>query len=81
MCTTARLSHEGHTEGPFGMQGHGNTIPNINVEIMPGQKADMEIIFDPAAHGPAGVGPIEREAYIETSRGITKVAFKARVIP
>jgi len=68
MCTTANLISSAGRWGPFGMPGHG-FLPPVNVVIPPGEKAQVETIFDPAAHGPAGVGPIEREVYLETADG------------
>ncbi len=66
MCTKAALDISGKKWGPFGMPGgHGGTIPAIAAEIAPGQTGDVEAIFDPAAHGPAGVGKIERQITVE----------------
>lgn len=64
MCTTAILHKEGKKFGPFGMQGHG-IIPSINQKLQPGEEVRVEVIFNPAAHGPAGVGKIERVVYLE----------------
>lgn len=66
MCTEASLlMPRGLRMGPFGMPGHG-MIPTINQELAPGEEATIEVTFDPAAHGPAGVGRIERMIYLET---------------
>lgn len=80
MCTQATLLKSGEIFGPFGMPAHG-AIPEINKEIEPGQDAQIEVVFDPAAHGPAGVGPIERQATLETSDGQLVFKFKAQVTP
>ncbi|MBI4280992.1 DUF1573 domain-containing protein [Candidatus Uhrbacteria bacterium] len=68
MCTTATLRKNGQDFGPFGMQGHGS-IPKINQSIAPGEEATVEVVFDPTAHGPAGVGRINRVVFVETSDG------------
>ncbi|OHA09741.1 MAG: hypothetical protein A3A44_02040 [Candidatus Sungbacteria bacterium RIFCSPLOWO2_01_FULL_60_25] len=68
MCTTASLTAGGTTYGPFGMPGHG-AIPAINANIPAGETASVEVVFDPAAHGPAGVGKIERIVRLERERG------------
>lgn len=65
MCTTATLTAGGNRFGPYGMPGHG-AIPRIEQAINPGEEAAVEIVFDPAAHGPAGVGPIQRTITLET---------------
>jgi hypothetical protein len=81
MCTTATLVKGVQQFGPFGMPGHG-PIPAINQTLVPGEKAYVEVVFDPAAHGPAGVGPIERVVTIENSaRQPFELAFAARVTP
>ena len=80
MCTQATLLKADERFGPFSMPAHGK-IPEINESIGPGQEVGIEIIFDPAAHGPAGVGPIEREVTLETSDGRFKLKFKAQVAP
>lgn len=80
MCTKATLIKNGESFGPFGMPAHG-FIPEINTSIEPGQEVQIEAVFDPAAHGPAGVGPIERDVILETSDGRLKLSFKANVVP
>ena len=48
----------------------------------PGDDAVVEVVFDPAAHGPAGIGPIERVVTIENSAGRPlELAFNATVTP
>ncbi|MBI2588055.1 DUF1573 domain-containing protein [Candidatus Azambacteria bacterium] len=70
MCTTARLEHGGVRKGPFGMPGHGFAGEReANETIGPGEEAAVEVIFDPAAHGPAGIGRIERIVYLEPEAG------------
>lgn len=81
MCTKAVLRlPDGKEIGPFGMQGHGFN-PSINENIPRGQKITIRTIFDPAAHGPAGIGMIEREVLLTTNKGPITVKFKAQVTP
>ena len=80
MCTNAILSVGGVRRGPFGMPGHG-FVPGVNENVGPGGEAQVEIVFDPAAHGPAGVGPIERTVYVETSKGVIELEIAALVKP
>lgn len=65
MCTTATLTTKEGAAGPFGMPGHAS-IPTISQIVAPNEEASIEAIFDPAAHGPAGVGRVRRSIYIET---------------
>ncbi|MDO8676696.1 MAG: DUF1573 domain-containing protein [Candidatus Azambacteria bacterium] len=83
MCTTAILRMSSGKElGPYGMPGHGGFAPAINQTIMPGEEVTVKTVFDPAAHGPAGVGLIERAVYIENDFGKPVVfQFKAVVTP
>ena len=81
MCTTAALVKGGRKFDPYGMPGHG-PIPTINVPIAPQEDAIVEVVFDPAAHGPAGIGPIDRIVTIENSAGQPlELAFSANVTP
>lgn len=66
MCTTATLvTANGRKQGPFGMPGHGPLKPATG-QLAPGETALLEVVFDPAAHGPSGVGRIERVITVET---------------
>ena len=81
MCTTAKLAIAGKVWGPYGMPGH-MSIPKIGEVLGPGEAAEIETIFDPAAHGPAGVGRIERQVTVENSAGAPlELKFSAVVIP
>lgn len=81
MCTTAMLTVDGKTFGPVGMPGHGAT-PTLDAIIPPGGSGSVEVVFDPNAHGPAGVGKISRVVTLETSTGTpVEFSFSANVIP
>ncbi|MGQ0526004.1 MAG: DUF1573 domain-containing protein [Betaproteobacteria bacterium] len=68
MCTEATLYTPSGRKGPFGMPGHG-PLPAVHQVIGPGGMAEVAIVFDPAAHGPAGVGPTERVVTIRSDDG------------
>ena len=68
MCTGATVVTSHGRFGPFGMAGHGR-MPAIRETLVPGATAQVEVVFDPAAHGPAGVGKTERVVTIETDVG------------
>lgn len=81
MCTTATLMTGGKRFGPVGMPGHG-AIPKINQTINPNEEAIVEVVFDPAAHGPAGVGRIQRTVTLENNSGRpVELMFAAIVTP
>ncbi|MEK7072425.1 MAG: DUF1573 domain-containing protein [Patescibacteria group bacterium] len=59
MCTVAYLESPDGEKGPFGMAGHG-LVPKANEIIKAGETRDIKVVYDPNAHGPAGVGNIDR---------------------
>lgn len=81
MCTSATLLTPNGSVGPFGMPGHG-AVPPANVSLAPGETATLQVTFDPAAHGPAGIGKIERSVSLITAgRLLGEVSFTAMVKP
>lgn len=81
MCTTVVLLDEtGKERGSYGMQGHGgSTLPNLVVQS--GDTITAKVVFDPSAHGPAGVGLAERSIYLETdSASSPKVELSFRAV-
>jgi hypothetical protein len=81
MCTTATLVKAMRIVGSYGMAGHG-PMPDVNESFAPGEAAYVDVVFDPAAHGPAGLGHTERVVSIETdARQRLQLAFVANVRP
>jgi len=63
MCTTARLSLGDDVSPEFGMHDKSSYI----MEVAPGKAAQLTVTFDPAYHGPSGVGPITRQIEVHTN--------------
>jgi hypothetical protein len=62
-CTKAHVN-VGSDESPdFGMDSYSSWVG----EVPPGKEAKLSVIFDPAYHGPSGVGPINRFVSVETN--------------
>ncbi len=81
MCTDAKIVIDGQEYGPFGMQGHG-AMKMLNQKLRAGQEARLLVTFDPNAHGPSGIGVIERTVSIESTDGdVASVSIKADVTP
>ena len=81
MCTEATLITPSGSKGPFGMPGHAANA-GIYERIAPGGNAQVEAVFDPAAHGPAGIGPTERIVTIRTTESAPlELQFTAMVKP
>ena len=81
MCTKAKVKVGDKETKLFGMEGHGDKNPPVNVEIPAGELALVTVIFDPAAHGPQGIGPIDRSVFLTFSdpAGTKELRFKGTV--
>ncbi|KKP86012.1 hypothetical protein A3B84_01550 [Candidatus Nomurabacteria bacterium RIFCSPHIGHO2_02_FULL_35_13] len=82
MCTSAYIvKPDGTMKGPFGMSGHG-AAPLSDEAIKPGENRIVRVVFDPNAHGPAGVGMIDRFITLtDTSDNTLQFEVKALVTP
>ncbi len=82
MCTRALLVEtDGSTKGPFGMASMGGNT-STNEIIKAGESHTLRVVYDPNAHGPAGVGQIDRFAVITDSTGANlQFEIKALVTP
>lgn len=81
MCTTATLVKGMKIINSYGMPGHG-PLPEVNESLKPGEAAYVDVVFDPAAHGPAGLGPTQRVVTIERGSGRPlELHFAANVRP
>ncbi|MCL4405574.1 DUF1573 domain-containing protein [Patescibacteria group bacterium] len=81
MCTTAYFVNGTSKDGPFGMPGMGGSTA-ANETIPAHGTKDVDVVYDPAAHGPAGVGNIDRFIYIsQTNGGTLQLEIKAVVTP
>lgn len=63
MCTTAQLIFEGKTSPVFGMHNQSE----YSLEVPPRKSAKLKVVFDPAFHGPSGIGPINRQVTVKTN--------------
>jgi hypothetical protein len=83
-CMCTRAYFEGplnKVDGPFGMEGMGGQTSTYQT-IKPGEEFTIKVVYDPNAHGPAGVGTINRAVFITDSEGRTlTLAIKAVVTP
>lgn len=82
MCTLAYIVKEdGSIKGPFGMPGMGY-VPPANEIIKAGESRVIRVVYDPNAHGPAGVGRIDRFITLtDSSGGVIQLEIKALVTP
>ena len=68
MCTTAYIVDDTSQSGPFGMEGMSSSETG-KIIFKPSQSKDIEVVFDPNAHGPAGVGPMQRSVFLTDTAG------------
>ena len=82
MCTTAYLESPTGEKGPFGMPGHGGGATRANEIIKASESRVVRVVYDPNAHGPAGIGPVDRFIYLTEASGETlELEIKAIVTP
>ncbi len=84
MCTNASIKINGKDIGPFGMLGGhgGGGMKMLNETFKAGDEAEVSVVFDPNAHGPSGIGVIERSVSLQSDKGeVASVNIKANVTP
>lgn len=62
-CTTAQVEIEGNKSPLFGMHDLSSWVGEVPV----GKSATLEVVFDPAFHGPNGTGPVTRYISVDTN--------------
>lgn len=82
MCTKAKIIYGSGETRLYGMEGQGNRNPNPNVSIKPNETVTVIAEFDPAAHGPQGVGPFDRSVWVTFSNpnGVKELTFSGTVV-
>lgn len=63
MCTTAQVKIDGTASPLFAMHQKSGWLG----EVAAGKSAELEVVFDPAFHGPQGVGDISRQITVKTN--------------
>lgn len=80
MCTLASVKIGDKETKFFGMEMTGDKNPLLNIDLKPGEIARVTTKFDPAAHGPQGVGPFDRIVWLYFNEGIKELKFSGTVI-
>lgn len=62
-CTTAQVSIGEEQSPEFGM----HTKSDYQLSVPAGETAKLKVVYDPAFHGPSGVGPINRQIKVKTN--------------
>jgi hypothetical protein len=63
MCTEAQVVVGDETSPEFGMHGNSSWVSRVPA----GGEAEVKVRFDPAYHGPSGVGAITRLVTVKTN--------------
>lgn len=63
MCTTAQLILGDTVSPEFGMHSQSSYV----LDVPEGETATLKVVFDPAFHGPGGVGSITRQVTVATN--------------
>lgn len=79
MCTTAKVRVGDKETRFFGMEMAGDSNPPLDLAIPKGETAKVSVEFDPAAHGPEGVGPFDRIVWLYFSQGVKELKFNGVV--
>lgn len=82
MCTSAFIVKlDGGVKGPFKMPGMGY-VPPANETIKAGESRIIRVVYNPNAHGPAGIGQIDRFVNLtDNVGGELQLEIKALVTP
>src|SRR3990170_5345853 len=82
MCTQAKVSVGDRETRFFGMEHGMDRNPPVNIEVGLGETAKVTVNFDPAAHGPEGVGPFDRVVWLAFSdpAGVKELKFSGVVV-
>lgn len=80
MCTTASVTIDGKQSKFYGMEMNGIANPYVNLTLTDGQEAKVDVKFDPASHGLAGLGRVSRSVELFFDGGVKELVFVGNVI-
>lgn len=80
MCTTAKFVVDGRESKFYGMEMSGDLNPFIDYDLPAGATAKVVFDFDPAAHGPEGIGPFNRVITLFFDTGYKDLEFRGEVV-
>lgn len=80
MCTTAKVIIGDKETKAYGMEMNGDLNPLIDYDLSPGETAQAIFTFDPAAHGPSGLGTVDRQVTLFFDIGYKTLEFNGDVV-
>lgn len=80
MCTTAKVRIGDKETRLFGMEMNGDLNPLVDHDLPAGATAQVIFNFDPAAHGPQGIGAVDRVITVFFDVGYKNLEFDGEVV-
>lgn len=82
MCTEAKVVIGDKETNFYGMEHPTDKNPPLNMELNSQQTAKVIVSFDPAAHGPEGIGPFDRIVFLTFTdpAGVAELTFEGDVV-
>lgn len=80
MCTSASVKVGDEETRFFSMEMGGDKNPFISLKLKKDETAKAIVRFDPAAHGPAGVGAFDRVVWLYFDGGMKELTFSGVVV-
>ena len=82
MCTKAKVIIRNIETPYFSLEHNGDKNAPINIVINPGQEAKVIVQFDPNAHGPQGLGYLDRSIQLMFSNpvAVKELTFNVTVV-
>lgn len=80
MCTKAKVKLGGRETKWYGMEMNGDLNPLIDFDLPAGGTAEVVFNFDPAAHGPQGIGAVDRVVTVSFDVGYKNLEFDGEVV-
>ena len=80
MCTVAKVKLGNKETKFYGMEMNGDLNPLLDFDLPAGETAQVIFEFDPAAHGPQGIGAVDRVIMIFFDVGYKILEFDGEVV-
>lgn len=80
MCTQAKVVIGGKETKFYGMEMNGDLNPLVDYDLPAGATAQVIFDFDPAAHGPQGIGAVDRVITVFFDVGYKNLEFDGEVV-
>ena len=80
MCTSASVKVGDDETRFFSMEMGGDKNPLISTRLKKDETAKVTVRFDPAAHGPQGVGLFDRIVWLYFDQGVKELTFNGNVV-